>query len=141
MKRPWDLSRRELEGVVEALQEAFYLDHDDKGRQVWDPDSDVPGADLVETMGLHLEARGLRPDRVLPADEVAAAADARELLRRLVDWAERTGGWEAKVWADARDFLDRDQGKTCGGCPSVGAADEHDAETEGSEPDDGRVPE
>jgi hypothetical protein len=129
MKRPWDLSRRELEDIVEALQEAFYLDVDDAGDNVWDPDSEVPGADLVETMDFHLEAHGLKPERVIPE----ARLDAHDLVRRLVAWADRMGGWEAEVWDEAREFLEREPGKISGGCPSTKVEGSDDADSEGTD--------
>jgi hypothetical protein len=67
MLRPRDLRKVQLVAIVGALQEAFYLDRDEDGSQVWDPDSDVPGAELVETMGFHLEHAGLKPSRKIPA--------------------------------------------------------------------------
>lgn len=41
-----------------------------------------------------------------PPSPVATDIAARVLLRRLLLWADQTGGWEAPVWADAQAFMD-----------------------------------
>jgi hypothetical protein len=56
-----------LVDVVTTLQECFYLRRDDQGVAVWDPDADVNGGDLVETMGTLLRLHELCPEEVLLA--------------------------------------------------------------------------
>jgi hypothetical protein len=80
MLKPRDLTHRQLGDIVTALQEAFYLDTDEQGNAIWDPDSEVNGGDLVETMGVHLRMHGLCPETVLPAGEPA------DIVRLLHVW-------------------------------------------------------
>jgi hypothetical protein len=45
------------------------------------------------------------PGQAAPVDELT---QARSIIQALLTWCERTGGWEAKAWADARSFLPAD---------------------------------
>lgn len=68
MKRPTRLDHAEMVDIITALQECFYLDQDEQGRAIWDPNSEVNGGDLVETMGIQLRLHGLCPQEVLLAE-------------------------------------------------------------------------
>ena len=61
MKRPEDLSRDELLAIVTAVRNLMYLSVDDAGNDVFDPDQNVEGADLVEDVAFELERYGLVP--------------------------------------------------------------------------------
>ena len=67
MIRARQLGFMELVDIVTQLQEAFYLDTDERGNAIWDPDSEVNGGDLVETMGVLLRKHELCPEEVLLA--------------------------------------------------------------------------
>lgn len=42
-----------------------------------------------------------------PTNKKADDTEAKDLLRRLVEWCGQQGGWDANVWADAKKFLSK----------------------------------
>ena len=56
-REPKDLSRKQLVGLVEGLRELMYGD-----TEVWNPDMEVSGSDVVEWVHLEMVALGLVPD-------------------------------------------------------------------------------
>jgi hypothetical protein len=65
MRRPQDLGRDALVDIVDALQQAIYLEARG-GQLVWNPDKEWEAADaLMELAGL-LSRHGLAPRRVQP---------------------------------------------------------------------------
>ena len=69
MKNPSKLSRQALIEIVESIRDRMYLDinppdYPDEALRdvdVWNPDKEVCGADLVETIDQILASHGLRP--------------------------------------------------------------------------------
>jgi len=50
MRTPCDLTRDELEAIVDQLQRALYLD-DDAEPSVWNPDKSWEGAEICARLG------------------------------------------------------------------------------------------
>lgn len=67
------------------------------GRQVGEPE---PGVDLLAQYPRIMADKAL----IRTAPEMAAA------LADLLEWCERTGGWEASCWERARETLRRAEG-------------------------------
>jgi hypothetical protein len=65
MHRAKDLPRDELEGIVEAVQQALYLDHEGSAF-VWNPDKVWDGADVCQNLANVLSQFGLVPDQPEP---------------------------------------------------------------------------
>ena len=70
MRQAQDLSRAELVTIVDALQQALYLDFDDRSQKVWNPDKSWDGADVCDQLALLLADHGLVPQSVtvIPPD-------------------------------------------------------------------------
>jgi hypothetical protein len=66
MQRPQDLTHESLVEIVDALQQAFYLDARD-GHLVWNPDKEWDGDALMELAAI-LSQNGLAPRGVQPFD-------------------------------------------------------------------------
>ncbi|MBE7466000.1 MAG: hypothetical protein HS116_21195 [Planctomycetes bacterium] len=66
MKRPHDLTKAELERIVEAFQEALYLDQDETPH-TWNPDKEWD-VYLFDHLSAQLDQAGLRPNKVSPVN-------------------------------------------------------------------------
>jgi hypothetical protein len=67
MQRPPDLSRYELERVVDELQQALYLKYDDDTEAfVWDPDKEWSGFDVCDCLAGLLSQFSLAPEERKP---------------------------------------------------------------------------
>ena len=66
MRRPEDLTCRQLMAIVDRLQQALYFDFDAQNRPVWNPDKSWEGADVCDSLAQVLADCGLVPDQVLP---------------------------------------------------------------------------
>lgn len=66
MRTAKELARNELLTIVEALQQALYLDFDADLTQVWNPDKEWDGADLCDQLAAELARFDLVPDVVTP---------------------------------------------------------------------------
>ncbi len=75
MKNPSELSRRELIEIVAGIRDRMYLDINPpdcpdeslRDAEVWNPDKEVCGADLVEAIDAIMESHGLRPSEMRAA--------------------------------------------------------------------------
>ena len=65
MRQAQDLSRAELVTIVDALQQALYLDFDNRNQKVWNPDKSWDGADVCDQLALLLADHGLVPQSVV----------------------------------------------------------------------------
>ena len=65
MRQAKELSRAELATIVDALQQALYLDFDDGNKKVWNPDKSWDGADVCDQLSLLLAEHGLVPQSVV----------------------------------------------------------------------------
>lgn len=72
MKRPHDLTKAELERIVEAFQEALYLDQDETPH-TWNPDKEWD-VYLFDHLSAQLDQAGLRPSKVAVASKPARNA-------------------------------------------------------------------
>jgi hypothetical protein len=61
MKRASDLTREQLETIVDTVQQHLHLDMSDGNSPVWTPDKEWDGSDACEGMALLLERYGLTP--------------------------------------------------------------------------------
>ena len=61
MRPAKELSRAELATIVDALQQALYLDFDNRNQKVWNPDKSWDGADVCDQLALLLAEHGLVP--------------------------------------------------------------------------------
>lgn len=67
MQRPKDLSREELERIVDELQQALYLRYDeDSDVFLWDPAKEWSGVDIGDAMGNVLSELSMVPEEVKP---------------------------------------------------------------------------
>jgi len=64
MRLATELSRAELATIVDALQQALYLDFDDRNRKVWNPDKSWDGADVCDQLSLLPADHDLVPQAV-----------------------------------------------------------------------------
>ena len=65
MRLATELSPAELVTIVDALQQALYLDFDDRNQNVWNPDKSWDGADVCDQLSLLLADHGLVPQSVV----------------------------------------------------------------------------
>lgn len=65
MRQANELSRAELVTIVDALQQALYLDFADRNQKVWNPDKSWDGADVCDQLALLLTNHGLVPHSVV----------------------------------------------------------------------------
>ena len=65
MRLATELSRTELAAIVDALQQALYLDFDNRSQKVWNPDKSWDGADVCDQLSLLLADHGLVPHSVV----------------------------------------------------------------------------
>ena len=67
MQRPKDLSRKELESIVDALQQALYLKYDEEADSfLWDPAKEWSGFDVCDAMGNVLSELSMVPEEIKP---------------------------------------------------------------------------
>jgi hypothetical protein len=66
MKRASDLTREELETIVDTVQQHLHLDMSDSNSPVWTPDKEWDGSDVCEGMALVLDRFGLAPTQDEP---------------------------------------------------------------------------
>lgn len=67
MQRPKDLSRKELESIVDALQQALYLRYDEEADSfLWDPAKEWSGFDVCDAMGNVLTELSMVPEVIKP---------------------------------------------------------------------------
>jgi hypothetical protein len=67
VQRPKDLSRKELESIVDALQQALYLKYDEEADSfLWDPAKEWSGFDVCDAMGNVLSELSMVPEEVKP---------------------------------------------------------------------------
>ncbi|BBO34443.1 hypothetical protein [Lacipirellula parvula] len=67
MQRPKDLSRDELERIVNELQQALYLRYDEEADEfLWDPAKEWSGFDVCDAMGDVLGELSMVPEEVKP---------------------------------------------------------------------------
>ena len=65
--RPKDLSREELERIVDELQQALYLKYDEEADSfLWDPAKEWSGFDVCDAMGNVLSEFSLVPEELKP---------------------------------------------------------------------------
>lgn len=67
MQRPKDLSREELERIVDELQQALYLKYDEEADAfLWDPAKEWSGFDVCDAMGNLLSEFLMIPETLKP---------------------------------------------------------------------------
>ena len=67
MQRPKDLSREELERIVDELQQALYLKYDEEADAfLWDPAKEWSGFDVCDAMGNLLSEFLMVPEEMKP---------------------------------------------------------------------------
>lgn len=67
MQRPKDLSREELERIVDELQQALYLRYDEEADAfLWDPAKEWSGFDVCDAMGNVLSELSMVPEEIKP---------------------------------------------------------------------------
>ncbi|WP_428308013.1 hypothetical protein [Lacipirellula sp.] len=67
MQRPKDLSRDELEQIVDQLQQALYLKYDEETDAfLWDPQKEWRGTDVSEAMSNVLSELSMVPEELKP---------------------------------------------------------------------------
>ncbi len=67
VQRPKDLSREELERIVDELQQALYLKYDEETDAfLWDPEKEWSGFDVCDAMGNVLAELSMVPEEIKP---------------------------------------------------------------------------
>lgn len=67
VQRPKDLSREELERIVDELQQALYLKYDEEADSfLWDPAKEWSGFDVCDAMGSVLSDLLMVPETLKP---------------------------------------------------------------------------
>ncbi|WP_428307966.1 hypothetical protein [Lacipirellula sp.] len=67
LQRPKDLSRGELERIVNELQQALYLRYDEEADEFfWDPAKEWSGFDVCDAMGHVLGELSMIPEELKP---------------------------------------------------------------------------
>jgi hypothetical protein len=67
MQRPKDLSREQLERIVDEVQQALYLDYDGEADAFhWNPDKEWSGFDVCEALTGALSQLGMIPEQRSP---------------------------------------------------------------------------
>lgn len=67
LQRPQDLSRDELERIVNELQQALYLRYDEEADEfLWDPAKEWTGSDVCDAMGRVLSELSMVPEELKP---------------------------------------------------------------------------
>ena len=67
LQRPKDLSREELERIVDELQQALYLKYDEEADSfLWDPAKEWSGFDVCDAMGNVLSEFSMVPEELKP---------------------------------------------------------------------------
>jgi len=67
LQRPKDLSREELERIVDELQQALYLRYDEETDAfLWDPAKDWSGLDVCDTISNVLSELSMVPEEIKP---------------------------------------------------------------------------
>ena len=69
MKVPSQLTHDELLGIVGSIQTFLYLDTDEQGSELWNPDNPISGADLLDHVASVLDDHGLVPEKPQPTVE------------------------------------------------------------------------
>ncbi len=75
MRKASDLTRDQLEAIVEAVQECLYLDDDEAGHTYWNPQKQWQGADICEHLANELGNHGLIPATPMKAGAQQQAND------------------------------------------------------------------
>ena len=110
MREPHDLSYHDLQRIVESIQGFLYIDHDDAGRQIWNPDKEWSLGDACDHVGYVLSQHDLVPEdrRILAENghpyvlgliDGPAFRKQRQLLLTLID-TSREGKAYAASHAD-----------------------------------------
>lgn len=67
LQRPKDLSREELERIVDDLQQALYLRYDEETDSfLWDPAKQWSGFDVCDALGNVLSEFSMVPEEIKP---------------------------------------------------------------------------
>src|SRR5687768_14321029 len=90
MKEVGDLTREQLIRIVGQIQDELFLDEDEEGNEVWDPDKQV-GADFIDAVCMILERFDLTPKEVGPPFRGVREAGRAEELARLLRRVKETG--------------------------------------------------
>ncbi len=72
MRKPSQLTRNELVAIVDALQQALYLDADPELGMAWNPNKAWDGADICGELTGALASFGLAPERLTTFDRPAS---------------------------------------------------------------------
>ena len=68
MRTPQQLARRELLAIVDALQQALYVDLDAHETKIWNPDKPWNGAEVCDHLPTLLAEYDLTPHTVTAVD-------------------------------------------------------------------------
>ena len=71
MRTARELTLAELAAIVDSLQQALYLDFDEKLRKVWNPNKEWDGADICDQLAAELARFDLVPLVVTPVPNEA----------------------------------------------------------------------
>ena len=67
MQRPKDLSREQLERIVDQVQQALYLDYDVEADVFyWDPEKHWSGSDMCDSLSSVLADLAMIPQQRMP---------------------------------------------------------------------------
>ena len=78
MRVPSELTHDELLNIVGSIQTFLYLDTDEQGREFWNPDNPISGADLLDHVAFVLDDYGLAPEKRQPAEGMEIPDDKIE---------------------------------------------------------------
>ena len=70
------LNQEELLEIVESIQGFLYLDLDDDGSEVWNPDKPCSGADTVDHIMHVLDGHELVPQTTMPYESSPSSTEA-----------------------------------------------------------------
>lgn len=96
-----NLNDQDLATVLAALR--FYQESG-----MGDPDNRSDMIHDIATNGdtvISMDADGIDDLCARLNTSTAPDTDATAMIKRLLEWASDTGGWEAPVWAEARRFV------------------------------------
>ena len=96
----WQLAARAFAHKVRGYEQAITRDLVPSDRE-WNPWFVEQFREAVQAMGQAMSQVSLAE-----ADLRRALTDQHDLLRRLVDWADLMGGWEAPVWQEVYTFVE-----------------------------------
>lgn len=72
MRTIQDLSHTQLDAIASLVQQALFLDVDDKAQLIWNPDKSWEGAEICDQLAAMLRRLRLAPSRVVAANPDAA---------------------------------------------------------------------